>query len=128
MADIMSGEDRSRTMSRIRGKDTEPELKLMDMLESAKVEFDYQAEVEGHKVDFLLPKRKLVIEYRSCFWHLCEEHGNIPDSNREYWESKLKKNRERDEEKDEELRKKGYKVEIIWGHDDMAGRLQEILT
>jgi len=127
MTDRVSEGKRSEIMSKIRGRNTEPELKLMDMLDSAEADYEYQAEIEGHKVDFFLPERKLVIEYRSCFWHFCPEHGNIPESNRKYWEPKLKKNRKRDREKDGELEGKGYRVEIIWSHDDMAERLDEIL-
>jgi len=126
MADIFSEEKRSEVMSKIRGRDTEPEEKIKKFLDEIGADYEYQADVNGWTVDFLLDG-SLVVEYRSCFWHFCEEHGNIPKSNRDYWEPKLKGNRERDEEKDRELRKAGYGVEVIWSHDDLGERMGEII-
>jgi len=125
VTDIFSKEKRSEIMSKIRGRDTEPEEKIKEFLDRADIDYEHQAEVGGWTVDFLLDGN-LIVEYRSCFWHLCEEHGSIPKSNRGYWEPKLKGNRKRDRKKDDELREAGYEVEVIWSHDDLAERLGEI--
>jgi len=126
MTDIFSEEKRSKVMSKIRGRDTEPEKKIKKFLDEIGADYEYQTDVNGWMVDFLLDD-SLVVEYRSCFWHLCEEHGSIPKSNRGYWEPKLRGNRERDEEKDEELREAGYDIEVIWSHDDLGERMGEII-
>jgi len=126
VTDIFSEEKRSEVMSKIRGRDTEPEEKIKEFLDEIGVDYEYQADVNGWTVDFLLDG-DLVVEYRSCFWHFCEEHGSIPKSNRGYWEPKLRGNRKRDGEKDEELREAGYGVEVIWSHDDLVERIGEII-
>jgi len=126
VTDIWSEEKRSEVMSKIRGKNTKPEAKIRKFLSELGIQFEYQAEVSGWTIDFLVGD-SLIIEYRSCFWHLCDEHGSIPKSNRDYWGPKLRKNRERDEEKDGELRKAGYEVEVIWSHDDLGEKMGEIV-
>jgi len=126
MADIFSKEKRSEVMSKIRGRDTEPEERIREFLDGIGVDYEYQADINGWTVDFLLDG-SLVVEYRSCFWHLCKEHGNIPKSNRDYWKPKLKGNRKRNGEKDKELREAGYEVEVIWSHDDLGERMEEIV-
>jgi len=126
VTDIFSEEKRSEVMSKIRGKNTEPEEKIKEFLDEVGADYEYQADVNGWTVDFLLGD-DLVIEYRSCFWHLCEKHGRIPESNRSYWGPKLKGNRNRDGDKDEELRKAGYEVEVIWSHDDLMERMEEVV-
>jgi len=126
VTDIWSEEKRSKVMSKIRGKDTEPEVKIKEFLNELGVDYQFQGDVNGWNIDFLVDNRT-IIEYRSCFWHLCDEHGKIPKSNRDYWEPKLKKNRERDLKKDEELGKAGYEVEVIWSHDNLGKRMEEIM-
>jgi len=126
MTDIWSEEKRSEVMSKIRSKDTEPEVKIKEFLDELGVDYQFQEDVNGWDIDFLVGDRT-IIEYRSCFWHLCDEHGKIPDSNRDYWGPKLRRNRKRDEEKDGELRKAGYEVEVIWSHDNLGERVEEIV-
>nr|QBN22391.1 very-short-patch mismatch repair endonuclease [uncultured archaeon] len=141
MTDIWSEEKRSEVMSKIRGKDTKPELEIRRLLAKENIEYIPQAEVCGWTVDFLIPNAEpkgilsgeaegppLILEYRSCFWH---KHGcgksNTPKSNRDYWIPKLERNKERDTEKDAELRDAGYEVEVIWGCEDLGGRMEEII-
>jgi len=69
--DVFAPEKRREIMRRIRPRGTKPELEIMGILDSLGVKYEYQAELFGHRVDFLIPDRKIVIEYRSCFWHLC---------------------------------------------------------
>jgi DNA mismatch endonuclease (patch repair protein) len=52
-----------------------------------------------------------------CFWHGCPIHSHIPKSNQNYWRPKLRKNIERDKEKDERLRIAGWTVIRFWEHD-----------
>jgi len=126
VTDIWDEEKRSEVMSRIRSKDTKPELKIKEFLDEIGTDYEYQADIDGWIVDFLVGD-DLVIEYRSCFWH---KHGcgesNIPKSNRDYWVPKLEGNRERDEEKDTKLRDAGYEVEVVWGCEGLEERLGEI--
>ena len=129
--DIMSEEKRRYTMSKIRSKNTKPELRIKEVLDRMGVSYKYQAKINGRRVDFLLPEHKIVIEYRSCFWHWCPKcYGDrIPVKGgilgREWWKQKLKKNRERDARLEKMLRDMGYRLVVIWGHD--KNRIEKIL-
>jgi DNA mismatch endonuclease (patch repair protein) len=126
LTDIFPPEKRSEIMRRIRSHGTKPELKVKALLDELGVSHVYQAEVLGWSVDFLVPDRRLVIEYRSCFWH---GHGcrysRVPKSRREYWVPKLERNRERDLRKDRELESAGYRVFVI-RDCDFRERLEEL--
>jgi len=128
LTDIWDEEKRSEVMSRIRGRDTKPELKIKEFLDEIGTDYEYQADINGWTVDFSVGD-SLIIEYRSCFWHKhnCGE-SNVPKSNRDYWVPKLEGNRKRDEEKDAELRDAGYEVEVVWGCENLEERLGEILS
>ena len=131
--DVFPPEVRRRVMSRIRSRGTRPEREIMALLDGMGVEYEYQARVGRWRADFLIPDRRLIIEYRSCFWHLCPVC--YPDGppvkggilGRGWWAEKLRKNRERDLRKEREWRAMGYRVEVIWGHEDVRARLREIL-
>ena len=53
-----------------------------------------------------------------CFWHACELHGTVPRANKEYWESKLLRNVERDRRDTASLKKADWTVVRIWEHED----------
>jgi len=131
MTDIFSPKARRRLMSRIRSRGTKPEMKLATILDQMGVRYGYQARLGRWTVDFFLPEERLIIEYRSCFWH---GHGcnqsKLPRGGllgREWWERKIMRNRERDARRDAELRAMGYRVEVIWGCEDLGRRITEIL-
>lgn len=131
--DIFPPEKRREVMRRIRSRGTGPEKRIAELLDSLGVEYVYQARIGRWRVDFLIPGARLVIEYRDCFWHWCPRcYGDrVPVKGgilgREWWARKLARNRERDRRKEEELRRMGYHVEVIWKHDDLEARLAEIL-
>jgi DNA mismatch endonuclease (patch repair protein) len=126
LTDIFPPEKRSEIMRRIRSRGTKPELRVKELLDRLGVEHVYQAKVLGWNVDFLVPDRGLIIEYRSCFWH---SHGcrfsRLPKSRQEYWIPKLTRNRERDRKKDAELENAGYRVFVI-RDCDFEEKLEEL--
>ncbi|WHX66063.1 very short patch repair endonuclease [Peribacillus frigoritolerans] len=67
--------------------------------------------------DISIKKYKVVIFIDSCFWHLCPIHGNMPKTNLEYWEKKLKRNQDRDREVDDYYRKNGWHLKRVWEHE-----------
>ncbi|WP_281658745.1 very short patch repair endonuclease [Halobacillus sp. Cin3] len=69
------------------------------------------------KPDISIKKYKVVIFIDSCFWHVCPEHSNIPATNPDFWEKKLKRNIERDKEVNEHYMDKGWNILRIWEHD-----------
>jgi len=126
--DVFPPEKRREIMRRIRSKGTKPELEIMRILDSLGVKYEYQAELFGRRVDFLIPEKKLVIEYRSCFFHGCPLHfkgvkGGILGG--EWWMRKIERNRRHDRELEETLARNGYRILVIWDHD--RRRMRELI-
>jgi len=101
MADVFTPEKRSEVMSRIRGRDTKPELALRSMLHR----LGYRFTVNGPKnkslpgkPDLVLPKFRTVIFVHGCFWH-GHQHCpafRLPKSSRAFWKTKIEGNQARD--------------------------------
>lgn len=119
MSDMMSEEDRSYTMSQIRSKGTTPEENLGLLLTEVADGFEVVEHADDlpGTPDYWLPELKLAVFADGCFFHQCPEHFQMPQSNQDYWEPKLKRNVERDKEVDEELREMGAMPIRIWEHD-----------
>ncbi len=115
MTDRFSKETRSGIMSKIRSKNTVPEILVRKYLHSQGYRFRLHDKKFPGKPDIVLKKYKTAIQVRGCFWHL---HGckfsNLPKSNKRYWISKLRKNKERDKLSDKNLNKMGWKVIVMW--------------
>ena len=116
MADKFSKETRSYIMSRIRGKDTKPEIMVRSFLFSQGLRFRKNDKRYPGSPDVVLPKYNTVVFVHGCFWHLheCCKHAKIPKSNVEYWEKKLYGNRERDKRNKKELEDMGWNVITVW--------------
>ncbi|WP_114793120.1 DNA mismatch endonuclease Vsr [Niabella yanshanensis] len=119
MADIWSKEKRSEVMSKIRSKDTKPEI----MLRKALFALGYRYRIHNKKLpgkpDIVLPKYKTAIFVHGCFWHYhadCRE-GRIPNTNSTFWKEKLLKNISRDQKHQEALQQLGWKVLVCWECD-----------
>ena len=113
--DNLSKEQRSATMSKIRSKNTTPELVVRKAL--WKRGYRYRLYYKDEKIDIAFPKHKLAIFIDGCFWHLCPIHGTIPKSNQQYWITKLENNVQRALKKDERLLDSGWTILHIWEHD-----------
>jgi len=114
MTDVHSKEKRSYNMSRIKGRDTKPELKLKDFFE--KKGFIYQPKEYG-KPDFINYKKKIVIFIDGCFWHKCPECFKLPKINKEFWRNKINNNFRRDKEINLNYKNSGWKGIRIWEHE-----------
>lgn len=119
MVDIVSEAQRSYNMSRIRSKDTKPELAVRSILHR----LGYRFTVNGPKnkqlpgkPDIVLPKYKTVIFVHGCFWHghLGCKHFRLPKTRTEWWKAKLEGNVARDGRNQKALRKLGWKVVVVW--------------
>lgn len=111
----MTSDERSRLMSRIRGKDTRPELLIRKGLFARG--FRYRLHQRGlpGKPDLVLRRYGAVIFVHGCFWHGHDCHlFRIPKTNTEFWTNKIKSNCERDQENRRKLLSAGWRVLEIW--------------
>ena len=115
LSDSLEKAKRSKVMRAIRSKNTRPEIRLRKALWTAGFRFRIQFGPE--KIDIAFPKEKMAIFVDGCFWHSCPIHSHIPKSNLDYWAPKLRKNVERDVEKNNRLCLQGWRVIRFWEHD-----------
>ena len=118
MTDVLTKQQRSYCMSRIRGKDTQPELLLRKAISSAGIRgYRLHYNLPG-RPDFVFPKGKIAVFVDGCFWHKCPKCLiEIPATSKGYWRRKIEGNVKRDKVVNAELRKKGWKVLRIWEHE-----------
>ena len=115
MADIVSPEVRSRMMSGIKGKDTKPELIIRKGLHKKGFRYRLHDKTLPGKPDIVFPKYKAVILTHGCFWHGHDCHlFKWPSSRKDFWKSKIYRNREKDIENHKELLKAGWRILTIW--------------
>lgn len=102
-------------MSRIRGKDTAPELIVRRLLHRLGYRFRLHRKDLPGTPDIVLPGRRIAIFVHGCFWHAhgCKI-GRPPKSRPEFWEPKLRRNRERDAENTDALARRGWTVLTVW--------------
>ncbi|MGA7830692.1 MAG: NgoMIV family type II restriction endonuclease [Terracidiphilus sp.] len=116
MADRLSPAQRSENMRRIASKGTKPEMFVRRFVHSQGYRFRLHINSLPGKPDLVFPMLHKVIYVHGCFWHLhkgCRE-GRIPQTRRDYWETKLLGNVERDKKHFKDLRKLGWKHLIVW--------------
>lgn len=115
MADFMSPATRSRVMSKIRSRDTRPELYVRRNVWSSGYRYRLHVKTLPGVPDLVFHQYRIAVFVHGCFWH---QHGcslsHLPSSNKEYWESKLNKNRTRDEKNSKKLQRLGWNVKTIW--------------
>jgi len=114
--DILNREQRSWVMSRIRGKNTKPELAVRSALHCAGYRFRlHRSDLPG-KPDIVLSRYHTVIFVNGCFWH--QHHGcekaTIPQYNRQFWQKKLERTVQRDQQNGRKLRRLGWRVVTLW--------------
>jgi DNA mismatch endonuclease (patch repair protein) len=116
MIDRIRPEIRSNNMSKIRAKNTKPELIVRKLV--YKLGYRYRvnlAELPGSP-DLVFSRKKKIIFIHGCFWHRHFEckYAQTPMSNIEFWEAKFDRNVARDIEVDQKLTRLGWEVLVIW--------------
>jgi len=133
MTDVLTKEQRAYNMSKIRGKNTGPEVKLRKML--------WSEGVRGYRIHYKLPgkpdivftNKKIAIFIDGCFWHKCTVCFQEPETRKEFWMKKIQSNIDRDKNVDEQLTNKGWVVIRFWEHevrknpDNVVKKIKEIL-
>lgn len=116
MTDFLSPAERSDRMSRIRGKDTQPELALRKALHGLGLRYRLHGAGLPGKPDLVFPRYRAVVFVHGCFWH---HHAgcNIattPKTNTPFWLAKFEKNVARDARVTAQLETLGWRVFVVW--------------
>jgi DNA mismatch endonuclease (patch repair protein) len=116
--DTLTPAQRSERMSRVRGRDTKPEIAVRRIVHGLGYRYRLHGSDLPGKPDIVLPRHRAVIFVHGCFWH---RHGDphcklarMPKSRLEFWGPKLDANQARDAQKHEILRGLGLRILVIW--------------
>lgn len=102
-------------MSRVKGKNTKPELHVRSLLHRAGFRFRLSSEKVPGKPDIILPKYRAVILVHGCFWHGHDCYRfSWPKTRKAFWRKKVEGNRERDGRYLKELSEAGWRVCVVW--------------
>ena len=103
-------------MSRIRGKDTKPEMLVRQYLHARGLRYRLHTKELLGKPDLVFSGLRTVIFVHGCFWH---RHGGcryfvVPKTRTDFWLNKIGRNVVNDERQQEELRNQGWRVLVVW--------------
>ena len=115
MADVLTPEQRRLNMSRIRGKNTKPELVLRRGLHAKGFRFQLHRRDLPGRPDLVFPRYRSVILVHGCFWH---GHGcsltKMPATRPDFWAAKIANNRDHDQRVLVALHGAGWRTLVVW--------------
>jgi DNA mismatch endonuclease (patch repair protein) len=130
VADVFSRAKRSEVMSRIRGKNTDPELQLRRGLFAQGFRYRLHARDLPGRPDIVFPRYKAAVYVNGCFWHGHECHlFKWPKENAKFWRTKLTGNVERDRRMQDRIAAAGWRVMTVWEcevRSDAASAVQRL--
>lgn len=108
--------ERSRIMRAVKARDTAPEMTVRRLVHSMGYRYRLHRKDLPGKPDLTFQSRRKVIFVHGCFWHGhdCKRGARIPKTNREYWETKIARNRERDSQNYKAFGLAGWEVLVVW--------------
>ena len=136
MADVHTAAQRSFNMSRIRNRNTKPEMIVRSIAHGLGYRYRLHRKDLPGKPDLVFSGRRKVIFVNGCFFHLHDcRYGNVtPKTNADFWAKKRLSNAERDARNIAELEKGGWQVLTVWEcqtkkaqRDILPAMLQEFL-
>lgn len=116
MVDVLTKEQRAYCMSRIRAKDTKPELTVRRLVHCMGYRFRlHRTDLPGTP-DIVFPKLRKIIFIHGCYWHLhdCKYGRVVPKQNGEFWATKRQGNVARDQKNLAELEILGWDSLVLW--------------
>lgn len=131
--DILTKERRSQVMSRIRGRNTKPEMLVRRTAHALGLRFRLHRRDLPGTPDIVFPAKKTALFVHGCFWHRHDScrYAYTPKSNETFWSQKFVRNVERDREVMNELRRAGWRPIVIWECEtkqaDLAARIDRLL-
>ncbi len=116
MTDVLTPKQRHHCMSRIRSKNTKPEILVRRFLFANGFRYRINVKNLPGTPDIVLRKYRTVIFVNGCFWHGHEncKYFVLPKSNVDFWENKIARNQKRDKQKHVQLRLMGWHVISLW--------------
>ena len=153
MTDRLTPAQRHRVMSRIHSRNTKPELKVRQWLWRHGYRYRLNVKSVPGKPDIVMRRYRTAIFVNGCFWHghfvvfdtdalrHCKERSNpdmalsvdnskcckIPQTNREFWVNKIKRNQERDQQNYQVLHDNGWQVIVVWECQLTPKRIEETM-
>ena len=130
MADVHNSKTRSFNMSRIKAKDTQPEMLVRKFLHTNGFRYTLHDKKLAGKPDIVLPKYKTIIFIHGCFWH---GHTNckyyvVPKTRTQWWLNKINTNKANDAKAVKALKKNGWKVITVWECKLKPGAIEKTLS
>jgi DNA mismatch endonuclease, patch repair protein len=116
MADVLTPQQRSFNMSRIKSRDTKPEKIVRSIVHALGYRYRLHKPDLFGKPDIVLVRHKKIIDVHGCFFHMhkCRYGSVVPATNAKFWRTKRLSNVERDRRNLRALKRGGWKVLIVW--------------
>jgi DNA mismatch endonuclease (patch repair protein) len=116
MADVLTPQQRSFNMSRIRNRDTRPEMIVRSIVHRLGFRYRLHKKDLPGKPDIVLVRHRKIIDVHGCFFHMhtCKYGRVVPATNAKFWRMKRQSNVERDHRNLTTLRREGWKVLTVW--------------
>lgn len=129
MADSLTAERRSWNMSRIRSRDTGPELTLRSMLHRAGFRFRLHDRSLPGTPDIVMKKHRTVILVHGCYWHRHQgcRNATTPSSRGDFWQDKFAATVARDKRNIEALKELGWNPVVVW-ECDLKKRPEQVMA
>lgn len=135
MPDTLTKEQRRYCMSRVRGKDTSPEILVRRLLHRMGYRFRLHVGNLPGRPDIVLPRHRKIVFVHGCFWHGHRgcARAKRPSTNVEFWDQKIDGNIRRDRRTRTALQASGWKSLVVWqcqtkNLEKLCGRLDCFLT
>lgn len=116
-AGFYTTKQRSKTMSKIRGKNSVPEMLLRKALWLKNIRFRIHRKDLPGRPDLTIEKYKLAVFVDGDFWHGFDWTERKPKSNQGFWIPKIERNMQRDQQVNQQLHEMGYTVMRFWEHE-----------
>lgn len=116
MTDVLTPEQRSFNMSRIRSRNTRPEMIVRSIVHEMGFRYRlHRGDLPG-KPDLVLIRHRKIIDVRGCFFHMhkCKYGRVVPATNAEFWRAKRLSNVARDRRNLRSLERAGWRVMTVW--------------
>jgi DNA mismatch endonuclease, patch repair protein len=134
MTDVLTPEQRSYNMSRIRNAHTKPEMRVRRILHALGLRYRLHGKGLPGKPDLVFAKAGAVLFVHGCFWHMhrCKYGKPVPATNQSFWAEKRRSNVERDRRNRDALKAEGWRVFVIWecqtrDEDTLLARLEPLI-